>query len=532
MAVRSRRGTTSSSRASASTWRRSQTFQRADSRPSPTASTAWSTSRSRTVRAVRRHSSLWSVDHGWCSADPIVRSTPSSPPASRSKVWRASTSLDAGSTSETATPTAAPRSVSTARRPAWLLSCDAIAESTMSPLTGTCLAAARGSRSTNSATPSETATSAPTVSPLRSNASPIATARRTPSTTAALRWSAVRIDARTETWTTTRAVSGARTGSGAPVTTVATAHASPAARPDFATCRSRSTWRRPRHRVGQPPPPSPGTAAEPTRERGHDRALVPRSVDDTPTHVHTLGRRGCHQTEHPHRRGQHDAHHGDRRTTRELAARACCRAVSAACYGTVLVLAALPLIDADEVSSGLGRDLVTGVGVGRGWRTSSPRWSEIMSATVRGPIAPRSSARWSTACRSCSQPSCPPSSCCSGASTSSSRVPPLGGRRRRHRAAGRGRRGRRRGGRRPSSGGVVLRGRHGDDRRRGREPQAHPRALTTAFHDERTVCIRIRCEAQPAPWLRGRGTPGRSVAGAPPPSRRASRTARARGRPA
>jgi hypothetical protein len=37
--------------------------------------------------------------------------------------------------------------------------------------------------------------------------------------------------------------------------------------------------------------------------------------------------------------------------------------VSAACYGTVLVLSALPLIDADEVASGLGWELVTGVGV-------------------------------------------------------------------------------------------------------------------------------------------------------------------------
>ena len=46
----------------------------------------------------------------------------------------------------------------------------------------------------------------------------MATARSTPSTTAALRWSAVRTDARTETCTTTRAVSGASTGSGTPVT--------------------------------------------------------------------------------------------------------------------------------------------------------------------------------------------------------------------------------------------------------------------------------------------------------------------------
>ncbi len=37
--------------------------------------------------------------------------------------------------------------------------------------------------------------------------------------------------------------------------------------------------------------------------------------------------------------------------------------LSAAAYGTVLVLAALPLIDAEEVSAGLGWELVTGVGV-------------------------------------------------------------------------------------------------------------------------------------------------------------------------
>ena len=37
--------------------------------------------------------------------------------------------------------------------------------------------------------------------------------------------------------------------------------------------------------------------------------------------------------------------------------------VSAASYGTVLVLSALPLIDAAAVSSGLGWELVTGVGV-------------------------------------------------------------------------------------------------------------------------------------------------------------------------
>jgi hypothetical protein len=36
---------------------------------------------------------------------------------------------------------------------------------------------------------------------------------------------------------------------------------------------------------------------------------------------------------------------------------------SAASYGTILVLASLALLDADEVSSGLGWELVTGVGV-------------------------------------------------------------------------------------------------------------------------------------------------------------------------
>jgi hypothetical protein len=37
--------------------------------------------------------------------------------------------------------------------------------------------------------------------------------------------------------------------------------------------------------------------------------------------------------------------------------------LNAACYGTVLVLAALPLIDAEEVASGWGWELVTGIGV-------------------------------------------------------------------------------------------------------------------------------------------------------------------------
>ena len=53
-----------------------------------------------------------------------------------------------------------------------------------------------------------------------------------------------------------------------------------------------------------------------------------------------------------------EASAGGRRPLERLAERS-----SAACYGTVLVLAALPLIDDDEVSSGWGWELVTGVGV-------------------------------------------------------------------------------------------------------------------------------------------------------------------------
>ena len=71
--------------------------------------------------------------------------------------------------------------------------------------------------------------------------------------------------------------------------------------------------------------------------------------------------------------------------------------LSAACYGTVLVLAALPLIDADEVSSGLGWELVTGVGVAT-WvahlfaevvgehlrHRSAPDQAEVVGAMVDG----------------------------------------------------------------------------------------------------------------------------------------------------
>ena len=49
----------------------------------------------------------------------------------------------------------------------------------------------------------------------------------------------------------------------------------------------------------------------------------------------------------------------EQRDPRERAA----QRVTAAAYGTVLVLAALPLIDPDDVASGLGWELVSGVGI-------------------------------------------------------------------------------------------------------------------------------------------------------------------------
>ena len=71
--------------------------------------------------------------------------------------------------------------------------------------------------------------------------------------------------------------------------------------------------------------------------------------------------------------------------------------LSAACYGTVLVLAALPLIDTDDVESGWGWELVTGVGVATwvahlfaevvGDRVrlgSAVDWAEIKGAMVDG----------------------------------------------------------------------------------------------------------------------------------------------------
>ena len=129
--------------------RRSWTFQRADCRPSPTASVAWPTRRSRAVWAWRRQSSVSSIAQGCSSPAPIFSSSSPRPAASRSRVWRASTSRDAGSTSETPTPTAAPRMVSTARRQPSPCSPVFTAVSTTSTLTGICRAAEAGSRSTS-----------------------------------------------------------------------------------------------------------------------------------------------------------------------------------------------------------------------------------------------------------------------------------------------------------------------------------------------------------------------------------------------
>ena len=105
--------------------------------------------------------------------------------------------------------------------------------------------------------------------------------------------------------------------------------------------------------MGQAPPQSPDTIAEPTGGLcRHDRRYR-RSPHRATAHVHTLGRRRRHNG-------------GIRNVADRLGGwprERLAERLSAACYGTVLVLAALPLIDADEVSSGLGWELVTGVGV-------------------------------------------------------------------------------------------------------------------------------------------------------------------------
>jgi hypothetical protein len=56
--------------------------------------------------------------------------------------------------------------------------------------------------------------------------------------------------------------------------------------------------------------------------------------------------------------------------------------VSAATYGSVLVLAALPLIHVDDVKSGLGWELVTGIGVAT-W--VAHLFAELLGEQVRDP---------------------------------------------------------------------------------------------------------------------------------------------------
>ena len=252
-------------------------------------------------------------------------------------------------------PTAAPRSVSRARRPAWLSWFDATAESTTRRLTGTCLAAARGSRSTNSATPSDTATSTATVRPFRSER--VADGQREEHAEhhrgAALERRADRCAHRDldhheggqrredrvrrarDRLSDRPSQSGRqpRLGHGA----------------DLGRRRTVSTRRR-----------GPGAATVAGHHRRGDgtvvpprSALSPQSARRATAHVPTLGRRRRHNGG---IRNVADRLEGWPRE--RLAER-----LSAACYGTVLVLAALPLIDADEVSSGLGWELVTGVGV-------------------------------------------------------------------------------------------------------------------------------------------------------------------------
>jgi hypothetical protein len=60
--------------------------------------------------------------------------------------------------------------------------------------------------------------------------------------------------------------------------------------------------------------------------------------------------------------------------------------VSAASYGTILVLSSLPLIKPDDVASGLGWELVTGVGVAT-WVAHF--YAEIVGDHLRHNVAPR-----------------------------------------------------------------------------------------------------------------------------------------------
>ena len=61
------------------------------------------------------------------------------------------------------------------------------------------------------------------------------------------------------------------------------------------------------------------------------------------------------------------------------------RRVSAASYGTVLVLASLALVDADEVASGWGWELVTGVGLAT-WVAHV--YAEVVGDHIRHTAAP------------------------------------------------------------------------------------------------------------------------------------------------
>ena len=70
------------------------------------------------VRARRRHSSVCSTDHSRRRPSPMDSSAPAMLRRGGRASRRASTSRDAGNTNDTATPTAAPITVSRARPPA------------------------------------------------------------------------------------------------------------------------------------------------------------------------------------------------------------------------------------------------------------------------------------------------------------------------------------------------------------------------------------------------------------------------------
>ena len=103
--------------------------------------------------------------------------------------------------------------------------------------------------------------------------------------------------------------------------------------------------------------------------------------------------------------------------------------LTAAAYGTVLVLAALPLITPAEVESGIGWELIAGVGVAT-W--IAHLYAEAVGDHVRQGSsldARRFAGRWATDCQSFSLPCHPVSRSPSAGSTSSSPTPPDGRRR-------------------------------------------------------------------------------------------------------